>query len=422
MNPEITKLKNNLQVLVTKLPNVASATTLFLVRAGSRYEQKKQNGIAHFAEHMFFKGTKKRPTALDISSTVDSVGAEFNAFTAKEFTGFYIKAASKHLPLSFDVLTDMILHSKFDQREIDRERGVISEELRMNLDTPARYISDFFEILLYGDHPLGWHITGTIDSLKNINREDFISYLEQFYQPRNMVVSVSGGVGNEILKIPDQYLSDLSDKDVKNFLPVKEEQKKPAIKLMNKKTEQAHFCLGVRAYPRGHENRYKLAVLNTILGVSMSSRLFIQLRERRGLAYYVRSTVEEYTDSGFFVTQVGTEPKNIQEATKVILEEFNKLSAKNVLEDELKKAKEYIKGKIVLELEDSREVASMFGLQQLLENKIRTPEEIMENVERVSADNVKSTASDIFRDSKLNLAIIGPYKEEGEFVKILKLS
>ncbi|KKU12219.1 MAG: Peptidase M16 domain protein [Candidatus Woesebacteria bacterium GW2011_GWA1_45_8] len=415
-------LKNKLRVLATPLPSVSSVTAMILVGAGSRYEQRQENGIAHFLEHMFFKGTKKRPNALEISSVIDGIGGEFNAFTSKEYTGFYIKASAKHLDLVLDVLTDMLLNSKLDSGEIERERGVIFEELRMYLDTPMRYVGDVFENLLYGDQPLGWNIIGSLQSLKNIKRGDLTSYLSRFYVPNNLIVSISGGVGaDEAESLVEKHLGGEAAKKTTNFLPVEITQKRPAVKLVSKKTEQAHFCLGVRSYPRGHENRYKLAVLNTIIGVSMSSRLFIQLRERRGLAYYVRSGVDEYRDTGFFAAQAGVEIKKIDEAIKVTLAEFAKLAKEKVSSKELTKAKEYIKGKLVLELEDSREVASLFGIQALLEEKIKTPQEIMKEIDKVEAADIQKVASDIFRDSALNLAIIGPYKDKAKFAKILKL-
>jgi len=423
MRPIIENLPNKLRVLVTPVLSVGSATALVLVAAGSRYEKKKINGLAHFAEHMFFKGTKKRPSAIDISSVIDGIGGEFNAFTSKEYTGYYVKAAANHLSLALDVLSDMLLHSKFDKSEIDRERGVILEELRMYLDTPMRHIGDVFEELLYGDQPLGWNTVGSVESLKNIERGDFLSYIDTFYRPANMIVSISGGVDAQKARfLVDKYLGSRKTKETKKFLPAVDSQKEAVVKLVNKKTEQGHFCLGVRSYRRGHPNRYKLAILNTILGASMSSRLFIQLRERRGLAYYVRSSVEEYHDAGFFVVQAGVEINKIKEAIKVSLEELAKLSVKLVSDEELKKAKEYIKGKLILELEDSREVAGMFGSQLLLEGKIRTPQEIMEKIDAVKISDIQNVAYDIFKDSRLNLAIIGPYKDEEKFGKILKLS
>ena len=403
------------------MSGVESVTVMILVKSGSRYETKQKNGLAHFAEHMFFKGTKKRPTAMDISSLIDGIGGEFNAFTSKEFTGFYIKAAKDHIELCLDVVSDMLLNSLFAKEEIERERNVITEEIRMYLDTPMRHVPDVYDALLFGDQPLGWDTAGTLESLKNIKRPDFFKYLEDFYTPSNMLVVISGGVDSEKVNLlVDHYMGSIKNYKAKGFDKVEVNQAKPGVKIFYKKSEQAHFCLGVRAYPTGHPNRYKLAVLNTILGASMSSRLFIQLRERRGLAYYVRSGAEEYHDAGSIAAQAGVLPKNIEDSIKVILNEFSVLAQVPVSEVELKKAKEYLKGKLILELEDSREVSNLFGLQELLEEKIRTPAEIIENVEKVTGSDIQKVAEDIFVNQGLNLAIIGPYKSEDKFEKILK--
>ncbi len=414
-------LKNGLTVVSSGITGAKSATVLLLVKAGSRYETKELNGIAHFAEHMFFKGTKKRPTALQIVSEIDGIGAEFNAFTSKEYTGFYIKAASTNLDLVTEVLSDMLLNSKFDQEEIDRERNVIAEELRMYLDTPMRYIGDVYEGLLYGDQPLGWDTVGTLESLKNINRNDFLAYNDKYYLGPNMIFNISGDVTEVVAKeLAEKYFVTLPNEKSPIFPAVKYSQDKPALRLFYKDSEQAHLCLGVRAYPLGNPDRYKIAVLNAILGSSMSSRLFIQLRERRGLAYYVRSGADEYHDAGSLSAQAGVEPKNINEAIKILLAEFDLIVKKQPDEAELTKAKEYLKGRLVLELEDSREVATMFGLQQLLENKTRTPEEVMAEIDKVSAADVTSVAKKLFVNQGLNLAIIGPFKDESKFSKDLR--
>ena len=422
MDQKLLKLPNNLNVLSIQLPSTKSVTVLILVGTGSRYENKRINGVAHFAEHMFFKGTEKRPTALDISTLIDGIGGEFNAFTSKEYTGYFVKASAEKIDLVLDVLSDMLLNSKFDQEEIDRERGVIFEELRMYLDTPVRHIHDVYEQLLFGDQPLGWDIVGTIDSLKNINRSEFLKFKDAYYNPENMLVSIAGGIKHsDIENYTKRYLGNLKNKKTATYEKVKVSQNKPAVKISAKKTEQAHLALGVRSYPRGHKNRYIAAVLNTILGSSMSSRLFIELRERRGLAYYVRAGIEDYYDAGSFVASAGVPPKKIGEAIKVILGEFNKITKEKVGEKELKKTKEHIKGRLILELEDSREVAALFGSQQLLEGKVRSVEEIFTKINAVTAEDVNKVAVDIFKNEALNLAIIGPYKDEGKFVKILKL-
>ncbi len=317
MNQKLLRLPNNLKVLSSQLPGTKSVTILILVGTGSRYEDTQTNGVAHFAEHMFFKGTKKRPTALDISTLIDGIGGEFNAFTSKEYTGYFVKASAKHVDLVLDILGDMLMHSKFEQEEVDRERGVILEELRMYLDTPVRYIHDLYEQLLYGDQPLGWDIIGTIDSLKAINRPAFLRFKEAYYNPENMLVSIAGGVSHtDTEDITNKYLGKLKHNKTAKFAKAKISQNKPAVRIGTKNTEQAHVSLGVRGYQRGHKNHYVMAVLNAILGTSMSSRLFIQLRERRGLAYYVRSGYEEYHDTGGFGATAGVPPGKINEAIR----------------------------------------------------------------------------------------------------------
>lgn len=423
-------LKNGLRLLTIPMPSVASVTMLITVAAGSRYEEKNINGLSHFLEHMAFKGTQKRPTALDIATLIDGIGGEFNAFTSKDHTGYYIKAASKHLPLLFDVLSDMLLHSKFDPAEIEREKGVIIEEINMYEDMPIRKISDLYENLLYGDTKLGRDIAGIPEVIKTIKREDFIAYLNRFYGPANTIVTVSGGINNElgiknnelrIREMTEEYLGDWKTKKLEKADIIKDEQKKPALLLRHKDTQQAHLCIGVRGYKLTHPDRYKLGVLTNLLGGGMSSRLFIEVRERRGLAYYIRSSNEMYYDVGNFVTQAGVDIKRIDDAIKVILSEFAKIRKEPIKAEELKKAKENLKGKLILDLEDSRNVAGLFATGELLEGKIKTPEDIMKNVDKVTAEEVRETAENIFKEQSLNLAVIGPYKNEERFLELLKL-
>lgn len=425
-------LTNGLRLLTVPMPQTKSITVLVLVGAGSRYETKEINGLSHFLEHLFFKGTKKRPSAFEISKVIDGIGAEFNAFTSKDHTGFYVKCASQHLELALDVLSDMLLNSKFDKREIEMEKGVIIEEINLYEDTPIKKISDVFEGLLYGDQPLGWQIIGSKENIRKVKRNDFLSYLDNLYRCQNFVLSLSGDESKiqNSQTLVNQYFRNLATgKPKTTHLAVFEQQCQPMVKLQYKKTDQAHLCLGVRGYPINHPDRYILAVLATILGGGMSSRLFIQVRERRGLAYYVRSAVEHYKDAGYFVTQAGVDLNKIEEAIKVILQEYVKITnptssrqgGTTLGAGELKKAKECIKGKLTLELEDSRAQAGFYASQELLEEKIETPEEIMRKVDQVTAEDIKRVAKDIFVNQKLNLAIIGPFDREEKFTKILKL-
>ena len=404
------------------MESVKSVTALILLGAGSRYEAKNINGISHFLEHMFFKGTKKRPTAVEISSLIDGIGGEFNAFTGEETVGYYVKAAADHLELILDVLSDMLTNSLFAKEEIERERGVIIEELNLYEDTPTRKIFDVYKQLLYGDQPLGWDIGGRKEVIAKLQREDFIKYMQARYKPNNMVVAIAGNLDlKKGENLVEKYFSSLKKEDFPKYRPVSENQAKPAIKVQYKKTDQAHLILGVRTFPLTHPDRFKLDVLNVILGAGMSSRLFINVRERQGLAYYIRSANDHYLDCGTLMASAGVDLKRIDQAVKVILAEFLKMAEKRVVDRELVKAKEYVRGKLVLEFEDTRSVAARYGVDELLENKIYTDEQIMTEIAKVTINDILAVAKTIFQPKRLNLAVIGPFKDEERFQKLLKV-
>ncbi len=426
MNYQTHTLTNGLRLITVPMPSVESVTVLVLVGAGSRFEEKGINGLSHFLEHMAFKGTKKRPTALEISSIVDGIGGESNAFTSKDHTGYYIKAAVKHLPLLIDILSDILLHSRLDEKEIAKEKGVIIEEYNMYEDLPMRKVGDLYENLLYGDTKLGRDIIGKKEVISSVKRKDFVSYMDRLYTPGNTVVVIAGGINKitnyklQIINLMKKYFGEWGKRKVEKAETVDDGQKVPGLLVQYKDTQQAHLCLGVRAYPLVHPERYALGVLTSVLGGGMSSRLFIEVREKRGLAYYVRSATEKYTDVGNFVTQAGVDVGRIDEAIKVIIGEYQKMADKLVSEEELGKAKEYLKGRLTLELEDSHNVASLFGTAELLEKNIRTPQEIMEKIDKVTSAQVQEVAENIFGQNRLNLAIIGPYKQEERFRKLFK--
>lgn len=415
------KLPNGLQIVIVPRGQTRSVTTIVLVKTGSRYEERSISGVSHFLEHMFFKGTKRRPSAKAVSSEIDSIGGEFNAYTDRESTGYHIKAESSHLPLLVDLLADITHNSLFDETEIEREKKVICEELNMWQDDPRRKVSDYFEELLYGAHPLGWDVGGTQDTVVNLTRNQIVSYYNKFYHPANQVIAIAGNCQKEqVLALIKKYFAKKDKKPLEKFIPVKDHQKKPAIKIVYKETDQAHLCVGVRAYPLTDKRRFPMAILDTVLGGGMSSRLFISVRERRGLAYYVFSANFRYSDCGNFFAQTGVSLKRVNEAIKVILAEFSKLATKKITEEELKKAKEYIKGKIALAHEDSRTLAFSYGSSQLLEDKVWSDSQIIAEIEKVTAEEVQNVAADIFKNEKLNLSVIGPFKDEGGFAKILK--
>jgi predicted Zn-dependent peptidase len=413
-------LKNGLRLITVPMAQMKSATVIVGVGAGSRYESREVNGLFHFLEHMAFKGTKKRPSTLKIASEIDGVGGSFNAFTDKEFTGYHIKLAADKLELAFDILSDMLTSSLFKPEEIEREKGVIIEEINMRDDTPMLYIYEAFLRLLYGDNPMGWDIAGERKTVRSIKRHDFMRFLKSLYFARNMVVCVAGGVKQaEVERLAQKYFSSLQKVGQKVTKHIKIKQASPRIRLFTKKTQQAHFCLGVPGYDLAHKDKFALGVLSTLLGGGMSSRLFLQIRERRGLAYYVGSDVDYYTDSGYLLARAGVKVEKIEEAIKVTLGELEKVKNSTVKALELKRAKEMMKGNLILSLEDSRNVASRYALQVLLEKRIRTPEEALALIDKVTTEDIQRVARDIFRPNKLNLAIIGPYKDRGRFNKLL---
>lgn len=406
------------------MPAFESATVMVMVGAGSRYETKFNSGISHFLEHMAFKGTVKRPNARDISTIIDGIGGEFNAFTGKETTGFYIKSASDKIEISIDVLSDMLMHSKFDSAEIEKEKGVILEEINLYEDTPSRKIWDIYEQLLYKDTPMGWDISGEKDVIRKIQRQDFLTYLSCLYSAENIAVVVAGGIDSaKTEELVNQYFGTMHKFNTLRYKKVVEKQEKPELLIRQKKTEQVQVALGVRTIPLEHKDHYPLEVLAAILGGGMSSRLFHEIREKRGLAYSVKSSSYQYQDCGSLVSIAGVDPKRVKEAIVVMIEEYRKIKDKGlrIKDGELKKAKEYLKGHMVLELEDSRSVAGFYAQQELLEKQIDSPAEVLRKIEKVSAEEVKITASKYFINKGLNLAIIGNFPSGQEFQSLLKL-
>ena len=424
MNYTRTLLANGLRVLTISMPSLESATVLVMVGAGSRYERRENNGISHFLEHMAFKGTQKRPSAMDISSLIDGMGGEFNAFTSKEYTGFYIKSARARVETSFDVLSDMLMNSKFDQTEIQKERGVIIEEINMYEDMPGRKIHDIYENLLYGDTPLGWDISGEKDVIQKMNRQDFIDYMDSFYSADNLTIVVAGGIEEKkVLDLSEKYFSPMRTFKTASPLPIKEDQKKQALLIRPKQTEQIHIALGVRTVDIKSDKRYALSVLSAIMGGGMSSRLFHEVREKRGLAYYVRTTSDEYTDAGTLVTTAGIDPKRVEEAIKVMVDEYAKISAgkMDLKKAELTKAKEFLKGHLVLDLEDSRSVAGFYATQEILEDHIENPDESLQKIDAVSLDEVNAVGQEFFKNESLNLALIGKFEDRQKLEELVKL-
>lgn len=416
----ITTLKNGLTLITVNMPHLDSVTTLVAVGAGSRYETKKINGISHFLEHMFFKGSRKYPTAEQISTLIDGIGAVNNAATDKEVTYYWIKSSAKHIKLSSDILSSMIRESLLVEEEIEREKGVIVEELRMYRDNPQRYVWELYERLQFGDQPLGWDIGGDEKTVSGLAREDFISYMDSLYSTKNMVLVYAGKLPKDIEKIAVNLFGNLPKRS--QYKPVgfnKIKQEKARTNLFYKKTDQANLVLGVLAYGRNDPKKYTTAVLATILGEGMSSRLFIQVRERRGLAYHVSANFGAYTEVGAFTVFAGLKLEKIKDGLQVIVAELQGIAKEKVTEDELKKAKEMIRGRLALRQESSNFLAEYFGTKFALDREIETFDEYLKKIDEVTADEIQKVSEELFKKEKYNLQIIGPFKDKVKFEKIL---
>jgi predicted Zn-dependent peptidase len=414
------QLSNGLRVLTAPLPHAQSVACFIMLAAGSRYEHAQNRGIAHFAEHMFFKGTDRRPSSRDLTTIVDGIGGEFNAFTSKEYTGYYVRCAGADRDIALDVLVDMIRHSKFDPEEIEREKGVILEEMNMYADTPRDHIGNVFEDLMYGNNPLGWEVLGTKETIKATNRDTFLGYLDEWYHPDRMVVGVSGMVGDDLIPLLEGHLGDMSGKADGRPAPAPiSTQTGPRVRVQHKDADQAHIILGVPSIGIGHPDRYALAMLATVLGGGMSSRLFLEVRERRGLAYYVFGTNHSYTDAGSLYAQAGVDITRIDDAVSVIVEQFHRLANETVPSDELEKARSLSKGRFVLRTETPQGLI-MYGLnREVLEGSALEPVDYLAEIDKVTAEDIQRVAQDLIRTDALNLAVIGPFKDEERFAKLL---
>lgn len=412
--------KNGLRVVTKKLANTESVTVLVLVGAGSRYETKRLNGIAHFLEHMFFKGAKKYKNAKAVSGAIDGVGGDFNAFTGKEYVGYFVKVAARHKDTALDVLSDMLVHSKFDPHEIEKERGVIMEEYNMYQDTPMYQVGWDFERLMYGDQPMGWDQVGTKELIQTVKHEDFATYKKALYTPDNIVISIAGNISHEeaCAKVK-KYFKFESARKAYMCTAVEANTSAERVHLHNKKTEQAHVVVGFPGYSEMHPDHFVQKVLSVILGGNMSSRMFLAVREAKGLAYYISTSTDDYLDTGIISTRAGVDVKRIKLAVQAITEEYKKIRGERVKPAELKKAKEFLKGKFILRLEDSEEYAHLLGKYELLHGKQISPEEILKAVDRVTAADVARVSEDLFRPENLKLAAIGPYENKEEFEAVL---
>lgn len=428
------KLSNGLQVITVPMPGVKSATVLALANTGSRYETKKEQGIAHFFEHIVFKGTQKYPDTQTLASAVDAVGADFNAFTSKEYTGYYVKSASKDIAVSIDVVSDMLLQPLIRDEDVAKEKGVIIEEINMYEDTPMRKIGYEFDRLVFDDAGLGHQILGRKDSVSAITASDFRKFLNKWYGLENLVLIVAGdetvvtsAETKALLETAfSKNSSEISNRakgrvDTHSIAKKDPQISSDKLRVIYKKTEQAHLSLGWHGIEREDERRYALTLLTTVLGANMSSRLFTEVREQRGLCYYVHSDTDFYHNTGIVGASAGVDPSRIDEAVSVILDQFHEVVSgkRPITQKELQNAKDYVAGSLVLNMEDSRSVAQFFGMKQILTGETTSPTEVLEKFSQVTLQEVNAVAKEIIKPGEARLVVIGPFKSEDRFSDLL---
>lgn len=411
-------LPNGLPLIFSETETFPSFTALILIGAGSRYENKDNNGIAHFFEHMAFKGSRKYPSSLTISSTIEGLGGVFNAYTDRDHTGYWIKAPTEHYEQVMDVLSQMLLEPLLKDEEIEREKGVILEEMNMYEDTPYRLVGDELVQLLYPNAPLGMDILGTKETIKKTTRQTFLDYMGTWYKPSNAVLSIAGGF--EKSKYAKSYLDIAKEKfgawkegTTKPLDHIVEKQEKPMVRVKSKKTEQAHFCLGFRGLSLHDDRKYAQSLMTTILGGGMSSRLFIQVRERRGLCYYISTGRDLFEETGYIVTQAGVtnSKEKVMEAVEATLKEHTAMRNGDFTEEEINRAKAMSKGRFIMSMEDSHSIAEYYAYRQLFSLDMISPEELLKKYDAVTKEQIVEAARFSFVPEKLNFAIIGPFKQ-----------
>ncbi len=410
--------KNGATGILVPDPDATSVTLMVFVPVGSRHEQAPINGASHFLEHLMFKGTRRRPTTLDLSRALDRYGAEYNAFTGKDLTAYYIKIDASQVELAIDLLSDMLFHSQFDPKEIERERGVIVEEINMYEDNPRMHIDDLLEQALFPDHPLGWSIAGPREVIRSITREHLLAYHAEHYHPSNMTVSLAGKITPRSAALLERSFGLIKKKRPTVQAPVPFVQ--PAtlehpILFQQKKTEQVQLGMAFYGFPHKHVSLPATILLSTILGGSMSSRLFIQVRERRGLCYSISASHHPMHDTGVFSILAGLERSRVDEAIRVVWQELQRIQRTPVDHEELRRAKDHIRGKLMLAFEDSSSRADWYGRQWAMEGSMETPEQWLGHIDHVTAKGLQKVAKELFLREKMAAALIGPYEHDKEF-------
>jgi len=412
-------LGNGLRVITSVMPHSHSVSVVILVGAGSCYESKDQAGISHFAEHLFFKGTQRRPTFKEITQAIEGVGGILNAGTDKEITIFWCKVANPHFGLALDVLSDIVLHARFEEKDMEQERRVIIEEINMNLDIPQQRVDALIDELLWPEQPLGREVIGCKQTVSAFTRAQLLDYVASRYMPNNTVVSIAGNIEHEqAMSQVEALFNKWSPGQLSTGYAVSDGQNEPRLRLEPKAIEQAHLCLAVHGFSHLHPRRFVLDLLNTVLGGGMSSRLFAEIRERRGLAYDIHSYTEHFLNSGSFAIYAGVDPEKVETTLEAVLEEIANIK-RGVSADELTRAKELSKGRLYLRLEDSRNVALWYGSQELLLEQLMGIEDVIAIVDAIALDELTDVAGEVLTDSGFNLAVTGPVKEDSPLRRLL---
>lgn len=410
---KVIELQNGLTIVVEEMSFMKSVAIVFGVRVGSRYEEQKHQGISHLIEHMLFKGTDQRKNTLEISQTIEGIGGEINASTSDESTLLYVKVPQEQFKIAFEVLNDIILNSLMREEDLCKEKKVINEEIKKYQDIPEELVEVLLDKLMWKDHPLGRCILGDEKSIRNIQREDLLSYINEFYRPNNFVISVAGNIKTEeVVLHVKKYFNKMNRGEVIKYLPAPQDQKTPQIGMKFKKTNQIHICFGFLGISRLHPDKYSLDLLDIILGSGLSSRLFQEIRVKRGLAYDIHSFIQYFNDTGSFNIYAGIDSKKFKGTIKVIIEELKKIKNDNLREEELRKAKEMYKGALSLSLESTLNRAFWFGNKLLLYGKPLTFDEVKERIEEVKVRDIQRMAQNIFVKDKINLSIVGSHNEK----------
>ena len=404
------------------MDHVHSASVIFNYNVGSRYETDAQAGISHVLEHMLFKGTEKRPDPAQISEDIEGVGGMLNAATGRESTNYWAKVPSTHLHVAFDVLADILRNSTFPDDELEKERHVIFEEIRGIVDTPDDLVHDVIDEVIWDNQPVGRSIIGTEETVGSVGSDDLRSYITRYYRPERLVIAVAGKVDHhEVVELAEQYFGDMERGPEEHIQTTVFTQAAPKVRLVTRPTEQAHLCIGHPAIPYTDDRRYTQGMIDAILSSGMSSRLFQEIREKRGLVYSVYGYFRQYEDVGQGVVYAGTDLQRIEETIDAVLEELHKIRTDIVPAEELQRTKDLRKGRILMGLEDSRSVAGWIGSQELTFGEIQTPDEVMARIDAVNAEDMLELARELIREEWLSLAVVGPYEDEERFRSHLKL-